>query len=306
MNFLKTAVVSAALCFALASNMGASHAQETQRVLVVPVDAKGPALSKTAKQLTKALGDAAGRAGASVETGSVSRFAVTELVDCGDEAPACMQEMLDAVSVDVIVLGNILATEDGWIFVLKQVRRGEADKVETHILQPADAAALEAQIVDIANKTFGVTAAAVVEPPPVVDPVPVPVPVPTPTPPSSSSSFSLSNVDNTRWAILGAGAAVTVVGGIVMAVASGKQSGLDDAPDMTREEIDRLLDKEKTAERYQLIGNSLLIAGGVTLAVGATLAILQARSSEPTETPAMVIAPSPTRGGAMVTLTLFQ
>jgi hypothetical protein len=302
MNFLKTVMAGAALCFALASNTGASHAQETQRVLVVPVDGEGPELSATAKQLTKALADAAGKSGASVETGAVSRFAVTELVECGDEAPACMQDMLDAVSADLVVLGKIMATEDGWIFVLKRVQRGQADKVETHILQSTDPAALEAQIVDISNKAFEVTPA-VVEPPPVVDPVPTPTPTPTP---SSSSSFSLSKVDNTRWAILGTGAALAVTGGIVLAVASGKQSGLDDAPDMTREDIDRLLDKEKSAERYQLIGNSLLIAGGVTVAVGATLAILQARRSESSETPAMVIAPSPTPGGAMINLTLFQ
>jgi hypothetical protein len=255
MNFLKIVVASAVLCFALASNMGASHAQETQRLLVVPVDGEGPELSNTAKQLTKALADAAGKTGASVETGSVTRFEVTELVGCGDEAP--------------------------------------------------DAAALEAQIVDIANKSFGRTAAAVVPPPPVVDPVPTPTPTPMPTP-SSSSSFSLSKVDTTRWVITGTGAALAVVGGIVLAVASGKQSGLDDAPNSTREEIDRLLDKEKTAERYQLIGNSVLIAGGVTFAVGATLAILQARRSESSETPAMVIAPSPIQGGAMINLTLFQ
>ena len=303
MNFLKAVMASAALCLALTSNMGASHAQETQRVLVVPVDGKGPALSKSAKQLTKALADAAGRSGASVETGSASRAELTELADCGGEAPACMQGILDGVGADVIVLAKIVSAEGVWVLKMKQVRRGEADTVETHILQSADANALEAQIVDIANKAFGVTAATVAPPPPVVDPVPTPTPTPTP---SSSSSYSLSRVDNTRWAIVGAGATLAIAGGIFHIVASGKQSGIDDAPDSTAEEIGRLRDLEDKADRYELIGNSLLIAGGITFAVGATLAILQARRSESAETPAMVIAPSPTRGGAIINLTLFQ
>jgi hypothetical protein len=302
MYFSKTLVASAALCFALASYTGASQAQETQRVLVVPVDSD-EAQSKSAKQLTKALADAAKRAGASVETGSASRAELTDLAECADEAPACMQDILDGVEKDTIVLGKILVTEGVWLLKMKQVRRGEADKLESHILQSADLAALEAQIVDIANKTFGVTAAAVVKPPPVVDPVITPTPTPTP---SSSTSFSLSRVDNVKWAIVGTGTALVVAGGVFLAVASGKQSGLDDAPNMSREEIDRLLDLEDTAERYQLVGNSLLIAGGVTALVGATLAILQARHSESSETPAMVLAPSPTRGGAMINLTLFQ
>jgi hypothetical protein len=301
MNFLKEVVASVALCFVLCSNMGASHAQETRRVLVVPVDS-APAQSRAAEQLTKALAEAAGESGASVETGSASRAELTELAECADEAPACMQDILDGVESDVIVLGKILVTEGVWILKVKQVRRGESDQVDTHVLQPADAAALEAQIADIANKTFGVTGAAVVEPPPVVDPVPTPTPTPTP---SSASSFSLSKVDNKNWAILGAGAGLAVAGGIFLAVASSKQSGIDNAPDSTTEDLDRLHDLEDKAVRYELIGNSLLIAGGVTVAVGATLAILQARRSEPS-TPAMVIAPSPTRGGAMINLTVFQ
>ena len=169
----------------------------------------------------------------------------------------------------------------------------------------ADAAALKAQIADIANKLFGVTAATVVEPDPVVDPVLTPTPTPTPTP-SSSTSYSLSRVDGTKWVIMGTGAALAVAGGVAHALASGKQAGIDDAADATAEEIGRLRDLEDKAERYELIGNGLLIAGGVTVAVGATLAILQARRSEPSESPSMVIAPSPTRGGAIITLTLFQ
>jgi hypothetical protein len=310
MHHLRTVAASAALFLALGWH-SPSHAQEgpeapaapeaAQRVLVVPVSADDGPLANAATQLTTALGEAAGKSGASVETSSASRAQVTDLADCSSEEAACMQEMLDAVSADLIVLGSLVATEGGWILTLKQVRRGEADKVETHILQSGS---LDAQIDDIANKTFGISA-----PAPVESEVKTPVSTPTPTPtpgPSSASSFSLSKVDGKMWGITGAGAAIAVAGGVFLAVASGKQSGVDDAPDSTLDDINRLRDLEKTADRYELLGNSLLIAGGVTFAVGATLAILQARSSEESETPAMVIAPSPTEGGAMVNLTLFR
>jgi hypothetical protein len=233
-----------------------------------------------------------------VETSAASRAQVTDLSDCKNEAPECMQAMLDVVSADIIVLGSLVATEGGLILTVKQVTRGEPVRVDTHVLKGPDSPELEGQIDAIAATTFGAT------PPPIVIPdkvVPPPI-----KEPGTASTFSLSKVNTAAWVITGTGAGLAVAGAIMLAVASGKQSDVDSAPDATLDDINKLRDLEDSAERSELFGNSFLIAGAVTTAAGVTWAILQARRGTPSETPTMVLAPSPTEGGAMVNLTWFQ
>jgi hypothetical protein len=272
----------------------------TARVLVVPIAAKGGNLAAAGKQVTKALAAAATNSGASVETSAASRAQVTDLSDCKNEAPACMQEMLDAVSADIIILGNLVATEGGLILTVKQVTRGEPDKVDTHVLKGADSPELEGQIDAIAANTFNTEVAK-----PIVKIV-KDVPPPISEKPPGASSFELSRVNTAAWAVTGGGAGLVVVGAIMLAVASGKQGDVDDAPDETLDDINKLRDMEDSAKRFELFGNSFLIAGAVTTAAGITWAVLQARRGGPAESSQVVLAPSPTDGGAMVNLTWFQ
>lgn len=268
------------------------------RVLVVPIAVRGANLDAAAKQVTAALAAAATNSGAAVETSAASRAQVTDLSDCKNEAPACMQEMLDAVSADVIILGNLVATEGGLILTVKQVKRGEPDKVDTHVLKGADSPELGGQIDAIAASTFDSTVAKPIvkdAPPRIIDK------------PPDGSSFDLSRVNTAAWAVTGTGAGLVVVGAVMLAVASGKQGDVDSAPDETLDDINKLRDMEDSAKRFELFGNSFLIAGAVTTAAGITWAVLQARRGTPAESQKnVVLAPSPTRGGAMVHLTWFQ
>ncbi len=325
-QYLRSLTSSAALCLTLAGSAQLAHAQGAPapddaqpapeempaeaaiRVLIVPISGETKAMSETAAQITSALADAATESGATVETSEASRSQITDLSDCQNEAPECMQEMLDAVSTDTLVLGNLTSTEGGWVLTVKQVRRGQEDKIDTHVLKGKDPTTLKTQVSGIATWTFGGTSAAPLDT--TVDVVRNPNANSNPnlSPPvdGKQSNFSLSKVNTAAWVVTGAGAGISVAGAVFLVLASGKQSSVDSAPDATLEDINKLRDQEDTAESYELFGNSFLIAGAVTTLSGLTWVVKQANRSQPSESPSLVLSPAPTEGGAMLTLTLFQ
>ena len=71
------------------------------------------------------------------------------------------------------------------------------------------------------------------------------------------------------------------------------------------EDIQRLRALEDRGAQRTLIGNVLLIGGGVALAAGVVRAVLQ-RKSTTTVAPEPMVQPVPTEGGAVIVLTVIR
>ena len=103
------------------------------------------------------------------------------------------------------------------------------------------------------------------------------------------------------------GADIFAAGGIVMlASAQSIKRDVQNAPTETIQDIQRLRALEDKGAQRTLIGNVLLIGGGVALAAGVVRAVLQRKATTTAAPEVPIVQPVPTEGGAMIVLTVIR
>lgn len=108
------------------------------------------------------------------------------------------------------------------------------------------------------------------------------------------------------WAMVGGGAVIAAAGVVMLVSAQSIKRDVQNAPTGTLAEIQRLRALEDKGAQRTLIGNVLLIGGGVALAAGVVRAVIQRKSATTVTPEAPIVQPVPIEGGAMIMLTVIR
>ncbi len=303
LHVLRTGLILLATAIATtAPGIPSAAAGDLSRIVIVPLtgDALGD-LAQVPERFTATLADAAREMGASVEVMKTSRKEMIGLMDCASETPECLQKILGGFDVDALVLGDVRRTggKATLIVTLTLVRKGVDPAQRSYVLVSSNTDELVNELSAIAPSFF-----AGEEPPsgddtpvvddPVIDPIVDPV-----VGPVDETGFSLRRAKTSSWVITGGGLALVGAGVAFLVTAAGRQGEVDAAPDATLGDIERLRDLNDSAERLELVGNALLITGGLVAVAGLSLAIIQGRSRPRDTQPSVMVTPLSARGGGL-------
>ena len=275
--------------------IAAPAAADSKKAQVFPLAASGlpDKLSGAPAKLTNAL--------ATAIHGSVASVPIEDaagLLECDPEGSTCLAAVAKSLNAERLVFGSITYHVGGKVKVtLTRFDVGPDRQQQTFELSGGNADQLATELVKSAVTLFGGTADVVEKPnggpgpgleidPPIEGPKTVP-----------------GKITTSTWAMVGGGA-VLATGGIVMLVsAQSIKRDVQNAPTNTIEDIQRLRALEDRGAQRTLIGNVLLIGGGVALAVGVVRAVIQRKSTTPEAT---LVQPVPTEGGAVIVLTVIR
>jgi hypothetical protein len=285
-----------------------------QRVLVVALtgEASGPHAGLP-ERLSGSLAGVIGQSGAQVTRASIDD--VLGLAGCGEASDECLQQALDILEVGRVVLGEVDASSGQVQVRLRLIAAGRPARSRTLSLTGGDQAALDRQ--------FRAAAAAFWRDP---DGAPTPadaaaaspagraapaVTTSSAAPGEARARFSARRVSRLAWGIAGGGAGVAAVGGLLLVAAANKQGQVDDAPTASAQDLERLVELERSGRNYSRWGSALLVVGAVTAGAGGAFIFKQgseaSRDEEASAPPGSSLALLPslvTRGGLGVTLTL--
>ena len=122
-----------------------------------------------------------------------------------------------------------------------------------------------------------------------------------PAPAASSASVDLSSssapqeggiqfskVKKRSWIVIGSGVGTSVVGLVLLNIASGKQKDVDDHPVDTAADLEALRDLESSGKNFNLAGNIFVIAGGLATITGVGLMVWDMKSAQTESGPTFV------------------
>ncbi len=290
----------AALAILLVAPATPAHADNSSNeVLIIPLSGKlRGKLRPAPKRFTKALAKLAETStGSRSVAARVAKSDITTLVGCREESEACYAEVAATLGVDELIFGKVARQPDGTLEVtLTRVRPNSSRKARTRTFT------LQAGSLGRAQTEFETKAAKFLaekddapDPPDKPD-KPIKVPEPEPT----GDGFAWKRVKGYTWAMTIGGGAAMLLGGALLAMASSKQSDVDDAATDSVDDLNRLEDLESTGKTLSLFGNSFVIAGAVATIAGAYLMYKQ--GSAKTEERAISIGPTDRGSGFAVTL----
>jgi hypothetical protein len=272
--------------------LAAPAAADSKKAQVFPLAASGlpDNLSQAPAKLTKAL--------ATAIKGQVASVPIEDaagLLECDPESSTCLASVAKSVNAERLVFGSISYEKGKLKVTLTRFDVGPDRQQQTFELTGSTADALAKDLVRTSAPLFGNEAPVITDDPGPGDQPPPEVPVPTTTTVPGKISTS-------TWAMIGGGA-VLAAGGVVMLVsAQSIKRDVQNAPNETLEDIQRLRALEDRGVQRTLIGNVLLIGGGVALAAGVVRAVIQRKAV--TEAP--IVQPAPVEGGAVLMLTVIR
>lgn len=280
--------IALAICV-LVAVLGAPAAADPRKAQVFPLSASGlpDKLAGAPAKLTKALATAIGGTVASVPIEDAAG-----LLECDPEGSTCLAAVAKSLEVERLVFGSISYHAGGALKVtLTRFDVGPDRQQQTFELSSGTADLLASELVKVSAPLFGGT---IIE----EDPDPTPGPIQGPTPEGKGTP---GKITTGTWALVGGGAVVAASGVVMLVSAQSIKRDVQNAPTETAADIRRLRALEDKGVQRTLIGNVLLIGGGVALAAGVVRAVIQRTSrSEP------VIQPVPTEGGAVLVLTVTR
>lgn len=282
------------------------------KIMVVPlggsVTGESPSLpARLSETLRKTVEDSGARV-------TMSRTSVDDLMllhGCSMEDHDCLRKMARSLDVDELVVGYVGPGDREYRVVVELLRvrpKGDPEALTFRLTETG----LDAQLTEMGELAGEFYPKPKTEPEkaeteekePQLDPTP---PGPPPSP-SDDSSFSLRNVKMYSWVLAGVGVAVAGTGLVFWGSASGLQSDIDAMDPFalgTVGELDALRDLEDRAQTRFRVGNGMVIAGGLLVAAGATLIILQARDSK-SEPGGVAVTPTLIGDGAGVAITVVS
>lgn len=110
---------------------------------------------------------------------------------------------------------------------------------------------------------------------------------------SSSSApqgggIQFSHVKTRSWIVVGSGVATSIVGVVLLNIASGKQDDVDSHPVDTAADLEALRDLESSGKNFNLAGNVFVIAGGLATLTGVGLMVWDMKSGQAESGPTFV------------------
>jgi hypothetical protein len=114
---------------------------------------------------------------------------------------------------------------------------------------------------------------------------------------SSGGGMQFSKVKTRSWVVLGSGAATSIVGLVLLNIASGKQEDVNGHPVDTAADLEALRDLESSGENFNLYGNVFVIAGGLATVAGVGLMVWDMKSGQAESGPTFVPTASDTSVG---------
>lgn len=287
-------------------------------VLVVPFAGDGSAAERGA--LTTAAVKGLRSAGARAEMVESSASDLIAIHGCGASDWGCLETIPETLAVDVVIFGDVRRDGDRRTLLVTRLEPGKHERFEIELGgDGADAQRDEAGVERRFSgaKSSGEAAAAPSNPAAPGGSGDASAPEAggagdsghdadvfgygTHAPTSSDTSLDYSRVEPWVWGVAGGGAGAVLVGGLFLVAGSSVQGDIDSAPTETADDLDRLADLEGKARLYYGIGNTLAIAGLVSLGVGAGLIFYQASSDEG---PSVSVAPTPSGSGTGAMLTI--
>jgi len=274
-----------------------SAAADSKKAQVFPLPASGlpDKLSTAPVKLTKALAAAIGGQVASVPIEDAAG-----LLECDPESSTCLAAVAKSVNAERLVFGSITYHVGGKLKVtLTRFDVGPDRQQQTFELSGGTADMLATELVKASAPLFGGEEAVVINGP---DPTPGPeVPPTTEQPPMVPGKLTTGT-----WAMVGGGAVIAAAGVVMLVSAQSIKRDVQNAPTGTLAEIQRLRALEDKGAQRTLIGNVLLIGGGVALAAGVVRAVIQRKSATTVTPEAPIVQPVPIEGGAMIMLTVIR
>lgn len=279
-----------------ASPTSTGETAATDRVLVVelagPRSGEDP-LADAAGRLTAALVSLSGED----RTSRAPLDDVLALAGCGEAEGDCLPQALEVLQVGRVVLGELAEAGPGRLRVtLRIVRPSRSTRERTLDLRGDDLDAIERRFRDEAGPFLRDPDA-----PPPPPPAPRREVAPPPPAPAPEPGFSVRRVGAATWAATGAGVGLAALGGVLLLVASDKQSEIDAAPTTTASDLEALADLEASGRAYARWGTGLVVVGAVAAAVGGAFLYRQG-----SEAPSVTVAPALGDGavGAVVSISL--
>lgn len=265
------------------------------RVLVVELAASEPPAGEAGAAGAASLAGASGRLTAALvslsgeEASRAPLDDVLALAGCGSVEGDCLPQALDVLQVDRVVLGEIAAAGPGRLRVtLRVLRPSQPSRQRAFDLRGDDLGAIEDRFRDQAGPFLRDPDA-----PPPLPAAPRQEVVPLPPPPRPEAGFSARRVGAVTWAATGAGVGLAALGGVLLLVASDKQSQIDGAPTATIEHLEALADLEDSGRAYARWGTGMLVVGAVVATAGAAFLYKQGHEAPP-------VTVAPTVGGGAV------
>lgn len=280
--------IGVCLACAVASAPAAADSKSAQ---VFPLTASGlpDQLSQAPAKLTKALASAIGGQVASVPIEDAAG-----LLECDPESSTCLAEVASSLSAERVVFGAISYDQGKVKVTLTRFDVGPDRQQQTFVLSGTTVDALAKELVRSSAPLFGNEAPEIIEDPGPGDPQPeTPDPVTTTVP---------GTITTSTWALIGGGAVLAASGVVLLVSAQSIKRDVENAPNETLEDIQRLRALENVGVQRTIIGNVLLIGGGVALAAGIVRAIIQRKAV--TEPP--LVQPAPVEGGAVLVFTVIR
>lgn len=269
-------------------------AAEDKRAQVFPLSASGmpDKLATAPAKVTKALAQSIGAVVASVPIEDAAG-----LLECDPEASTCLAAVAKSLGVERLVFGSISYHAGGkYKVTLTRFDVGPDRQQQTFELSGGTADQLASELVKASSSLFG---GVTIEEDPTPDPT---KPDPEPTPKDRSVPGTITTG---TWALVGGGAVLAAGGTVMLVSAQSIKRDVQNAPTDSLDDIRRLRALEDKGVQRTLIGNVLLIGGGVALAAGVIRAVIQRKSST-TVADDPIVQPVPTEGGAMIMLTVTR
>jgi len=273
------------LLIGLAVVVATVHAAEADKVRVFPL-AGMPDPGVNGK-LTKALADSI-----DAEVANVPIEDAAGLLECDPESSACLTAVAKSVSADRLVFGTITIVEDDKLKVtLTRFNPAGPDRQQrTFVIRGEGADELATDLVRASGPLFGRQD----KPPDIVDDKGDDTP-------DLGPKRRPGKVSVATWAIAGGGIAAIGGGVAFLLSAQNLRAAVDNAPRNTPDDFAKLRALEDKGVLRTRIGDVLVVAGGIAVAVAVVRGVLEHRSTEAT-----VVQPVPIDGGAAIVLTVTR
>ncbi|MDQ3340440.1 MAG: hypothetical protein M4D80_35225 [Myxococcota bacterium] len=273
-----------------------------RKVLVLPLDGNAPA--ETRKKLSASFQKMARVLDGDVQAGNTSLGDTATAIGCDPQKPSCVENVRATLGVDELVYGTADEADGTITIVAKRYRKSKPVR-ELAVTQPSTEPPnkIEPQLLPVFGEeplpTDGTTTTVTEPNTTVTDPNATTTTVTDPNQqPTDTIVTPSSNRERNIWIGVTAGGGVLLALGFTLWLsASSLQDDIDNADTSDNGDIDRLKELEDKASSRGWAGNIFVVAGLAVAGYGGYRLWKLSRSKA-------VVTPTPTEGGAAVTLTI--
>jgi hypothetical protein len=223
------------------------------------------------------------------------------LLECDPESTTCLTAVAKSVNnAERLVFGTVTYDAGKVKVTITRFEPKPDRQQQTFELTGKTADALASELVRVSRPLFG-KGEVLPDPDPKLDPDPKPDPDPV------KPATVPGKISTSTWGIIGGGAVATAAGIVMLVSAQSIKRDVENAPNETLDDLRRLKALEDRGVARTRIGDVLVVAGGVAIAVGVVRALMQRRPTEvQPEQPSTVVQPVLIEGGAAVVLTVVR